>query len=243
MTRIIALQPQGHKQILRVQRKNSRVNRTIGTGAPPVLRHRAPGSPPGAVYSASFSPTGRPHRRQRTRPRSGISSTAIERISEPTGARTTALHPRSDAKAFRTIENSEGGLERAMRIELTTYSLGSCRSTTELRPQGPSVIPDNKTNDKSDSASWIKFPLGADANHASAVFSSKDFRRRDRVVQTALFWRASRSRISVSSLTSAGGSGSGFASSAFFSELMPLTARNMMKAMMMKLTATVRNLP
>jgi hypothetical protein len=26
-------------------------------------------------------------------------------------------------------------LERAMRIELTTYSLGSCRSTTELRPR------------------------------------------------------------------------------------------------------------
>jgi hypothetical protein len=26
-------------------------------------------------------------------------------------------------------------LERAMRIELTTYSLGSCRSATELRPR------------------------------------------------------------------------------------------------------------
>ena len=28
-----------------------------------------------------------------------------------------------------------GVLERAMGIEPTTYSLGSCRSTTELRPQ------------------------------------------------------------------------------------------------------------
>src|SRR5579864_6921833 len=28
-----------------------------------------------------------------------------------------------------------GCLERAMGIEPTTYSLGSCRSTTELRPQ------------------------------------------------------------------------------------------------------------
>jgi hypothetical protein len=28
-----------------------------------------------------------------------------------------------------------GGLERAAGIEPATYSLGSCRSTTELRPQ------------------------------------------------------------------------------------------------------------
>ena len=31
-------------------------------------------------------------------------------------------------------------LERAMGIEPTTYSLGSCRSTTELRPQNLSFL-------------------------------------------------------------------------------------------------------
>src|ERR1700687_5512881 len=38
---------------------------------------------------------------------------------------------RGDTKALIYLKN----LERAIGIEPTTYSLGSCRSTTELRPQ------------------------------------------------------------------------------------------------------------
>ena len=42
---------------------------------------------------------------------------------------------RENAAGRQPDENASAQLERAMGIEPTTYSLGSCRSTTELRPR------------------------------------------------------------------------------------------------------------
>ena len=36
--------------------------------------------------------------------------------------------------------NYSESFERAMRVELTTYSMGSCHSTTELRPQRLAIV-------------------------------------------------------------------------------------------------------
>src|SRR5262249_738453 len=53
--------------------------------------------------------------------RTGVSQGPVEMRQQPT---------------LRTVlEHFACALERAMGIEPTTYSLGSCRSTTELRPQ------------------------------------------------------------------------------------------------------------
>ena len=49
-----------------------------------------------------------------------------DRISAARATRRGAAHNRQLV--------ASGKMERAMRIELTTYSLGSCRSATELRP-------------------------------------------------------------------------------------------------------------
>jgi hypothetical protein len=53
------------------------------------------------------------------------------------------------------VTNWRGGekLERAMGIEPTTYSLGSCRSTTELRPRGAQHSQAGAATEE-DGASW-----------------------------------------------------------------------------------------
>jgi hypothetical protein len=47
---------------------------------------------------------------------------------------------RNGRRPFRLATSALEGLERAIGIEPTTYSLGSCRSTTELRPQLSEIV-------------------------------------------------------------------------------------------------------